>query len=162
MESLESLEFSARSISTRVTAEQYALFCGKPNFSFPAFQLSSQCPTTPRQTDDAVLHQPADAEGCSMNWLAKAKAHFSETAQAPTDKRGVSAVSSVGVTAIFENRISVEELIQAAMRACDHWGDSDEARQEMKRQCLEVPPHLREELREHFEHNYPGRGRDND
>lgn len=56
----------------------------------------------------------------------------------------------------------MRRLLAAAMCACDHWGDSDEARQEMKRQCLEVPSHLREELREHFEHNYPGRGRDND
>ena len=84
-----------------------------------------------------------------MNWLAKAKAHFSEMAPTPTDKtdergvsavssvptgriyefpQGVSAVSSVGVTAIFENCISVEELIEAAMRACDHHNDSAAAR----------------------------------
>ena len=98
-----------------------------------------------------------------MNWLAKAKAHFSEMAPAPTDKtdeRGVSAVSSVGVTAIFENCISVEELIEAAMRACDHYGDGPAARQEMVQQCLEVPAHLRAELHQHFIRTYGGREHD--
>ena len=112
-----------------------------------------------------------------MNWLAKAKAHFSEMAPTPTDKtdergvsavssvptgriyefpQGVSAVSSVGVTALFENCISVEELIQAAMRACDHHGDGEAARQEMVQQCLEVPAHLRAELHQHFIRTYGG------
>ena len=111
-----------------------------------------------------------------MNWLAKAKAHFSEMAPTPTDKtdergvsavssvptgriyefpQGVSAVSSVGVTAIFENCISVEELIEAAMRACDHHGDGEAARQEMVQQCTEVPLELRQSLREHFQRAYP-------
>ena len=111
-----------------------------------------------------------------MNWLAKAKAHFSEMAPTRTDKtdergvsavssvptgriyefpQGVSAVSSVGVTAIFENCISVEELIEAAMRACDHYGDSAAARQQMVKDCLDTPPELRQELREHFINTYP-------
>lgn len=112
-----------------------------------------------------------------MNWLAKAKAHFSEMAPTPTDKtdergvsavssvptgriyefpQGVSAVSSVGVTAIFENCISVEELIVAALAACDHHGDGEAARQEMVQQCLEVPAHLRAELHQHFIRTYGG------
>lgn len=111
-----------------------------------------------------------------MSWLALAKAHFSEKGQNPTDKtdemgvlsvssvpsgriyefqRGVSSVSSVGVTGIFENCISAEELIEAAMRACDHWGDSPQARDDMRRQCKEIPVHLRGELMEHFRTSYP-------
>ena len=114
-----------------------------------------------------------------MNWLAKAKAHFSEMAPTPTDKtdergvsavssvptgriyefpQGVSAVSSVGVTAIFENCISVEELIAAAMRACDHHGDSPAARQQMVKDCLDTPPELRQELRAHFIRAYRATG----
>ena len=111
-----------------------------------------------------------------MSWLAKAKARFLQKRQNPTDKtdergvlsvlsvppprvceisKGVSAVSSVGVTAIFENCISVEELIEAAMRACDHHGDSPAAQQEMVQQCMEVPPEQRQELWEHFRRAYP-------
>ncbi len=62
------------------------------------------------------------------------------------------------LTAIFENCLSVEELIEAAMRACDHYGDGPAARQEMVQQCLEVPAHLRAELHQHFIRTYGGRG----
>ena len=116
-----------------------------------------------------------------MNWLARAKAHFSEVAPTPTDKtdergvlsvssvppgrvyefsRGVSSVSSVGVTGIFENCISVEELIVAALAACDHHGDGEAARQEMVQQCMEVPPEHREELHRHFTRTYGGHAHD--
>lgn len=47
------------------------------------------------------------------------------------------------------------ELLAAAMRACDYWQDSPEAREQMRRECLAVPPELREELRQHFEREYP-------
>ncbi|MEZ5608093.1 MAG: hypothetical protein R3E52_13470 [Burkholderiaceae bacterium] len=111
-----------------------------------------------------------------MNWLAKAKAHFSEMAQASTDKtdekgvlsvssvptgrvyedsNGVSSVSSVGVTGIFENCISVEELIAAALRACDHHGDNAAAQQQMVKDCLNTRPELRQELLDYFSTNYP-------
>lgn len=45
-------------------------------------------------------------------------------------------------------------LMAAAMRACDHWGDSEKARQEMRQQCLEIPPHLREDLLNYFNSQY--------
>jgi len=60
------------------------------------------------------------------------------------------------VTGIFENCIPVEELIAAAMLACDHHGDGEAARQEMVQQCMEVPPEHREELRLHFTRTYGG------
>lgn len=112
-----------------------------------------------------------------MNWLARAKAYFSETAQTPTDKtdergvlavssvpigriyefpKGVSSALSVGVVGIFENCISVEELIAAAMRACDHHGDGPAARQQMVEDCISTTPELRQELREHFINHYQG------
>lgn len=68
---------------------------------------------------------------------------------------GVSSVSSVGVVALFENCIPADELIEAAMRACDHWNDSAAAREQMRRECLDTPIHLRAELRDHFIKAYP-------
>lgn len=106
-----------------------------------------------------------------IDWHARAQAVISQTAYLPTAKtdrtdvsavssgrsrpvcrktHGVSAVSSVGVVALFENCISADVLIDAAMRACDHWNDSPRAREEMRQQCLEVPAHHRAELRDHF------------
>ena len=42
-------------------------------------------------------------------------------------------------------------LIQAAMRRCDQFNDGDEARQEMRQQCLELPPQLQLDLLQHFQ-----------
>ena len=49
-------------------------------------------------------------------------------------------------------------LLAAAMRACDHWGDSPAARQAMRDQLAEAPRHLHAELLQHFERNYPQGG----
>lgn len=113
-----------------------------------------------------------------IDWTARAKAYFSETGHPPTDKtdksplssvlsvptpalsektKGVSSVSSVGVAALFENRILAAELIQAAMRACDHHSDSEAAREQMRRECLETPPHLRQDLLDHLRSTYGNR-----
>lgn len=50
---------------------------------------------------------------------------------------------------------SLRDLFDAAKRACARWNDTPEAREEMARQCREVPPHQRAELIQHFEENYP-------
>lgn len=49
-------------------------------------------------------------------------------------------------------------VIEAAMTACDHYGDGPEARAEMRRDVLETSPHLRADLLAHFRQIY-GRGR---
>ena len=46
-------------------------------------------------------------------------------------------------------------LIESAMRACDHFGDGDAARNDMRRQCLNTPIHVRADLLDHFNHTYP-------
>jgi len=111
-----------------------------------------------------------------MSWMQMAQARFSQKAQGRTDKTdkrgvlavssvpsgrilqismGVSSVSSVGIAGIFENCIPVEELLQAAMRACDHWGDSPQAREQMRREILEAKPEHRAELLRMFNADYP-------
>ena len=46
-------------------------------------------------------------------------------------------------------------LISAAMRACDFWGDSEEARQAMRQDVLHYPPTMRGELLDYFNSHYP-------
>lgn len=41
-------------------------------------------------------------------------------------------------------------LLAAAMRRCDQFNDSEQARQQMREQVLEIPPHLRQDLLDHF------------
>lgn len=47
------------------------------------------------------------------------------------------------------------ELVEAAMRSCDHFGDGLAAREAMRADCLATPDDLRSELIEHFRHTYP-------
>lgn len=49
------------------------------------------------------------------------------------------------------------ELMTAAMRACDHWGDSPLAREQMRREILETRPEHRQELLRMFRADYPGK-----
>lgn len=59
------------------------------------------------------------------------------------------------IALILESSRITHELLQAAMRACDHYGDSDKARQDMREQILATPPHLRADLLDHFQRSYP-------
>ena len=43
------------------------------------------------------------------------------------------------------SRITVQ-LLESAMRRCDRFNDSEKARQDMREQVLETPPHLRQDL----------------
>ena len=42
------------------------------------------------------------------------------------------------------------ELIAAAMKRCDEFNDSEAAREQMRRDCLELSPELQADLLEHF------------
>ena len=50
---------------------------------------------------------------------------------------------------------SSEALIQAAMRACDFYGDDEAARDAMRQACADTPHELRADLVEHFALSYP-------
>ena len=53
---------------------------------------------------------------------------------------------------------TAQALIDAAMHACDVWNDTEKARDQMRRDCLETPPHLRSDLLDYFKSAYPNRG----
>lgn len=50
---------------------------------------------------------------------------------------------------------TTEVLVNAAMRACDHWGDSPAAREQMRQDIHDTPAHLRADLLEHLQAAYP-------
>lgn len=52
---------------------------------------------------------------------------------------------------------TAEQLIEAAMQACDHHGDTEEARAQMVRECIDTPPELQRDLLEHFQRAYRSR-----
>lgn len=51
------------------------------------------------------------------------------------------------------------DLIHAAMRACEHWGDGEEARALMEADCRAAPPHQRADLLAYFQRTYAERPR---
>ena len=105
------------------------------------------------------------------NWTARANAAISRIGPAGTVKTDksplssvlavrpgavyqfpghISSVSSVGVGAVCENTQLSRDLIDAAMKVCDQYGDDESARTDMCQQCRELPPHLQQDLLNHF------------
>lgn len=46
-------------------------------------------------------------------------------------------------------------LLEAASLACDHWGDDQAAREQMRQDIANTPLHLRPDLLEHLQAAYP-------
>lgn len=56
---------------------------------------------------------------------------------------------------LTDAQATTADLLKAAMRACDHHGDNDAAREQMRADCLGTPPHLQADLLDHFKKTYP-------
>lgn len=56
---------------------------------------------------------------------------------------------------LAEAHVTTAELLTAAARACDRWGDSPEARAQMRQDIEATPPQLRADLLEHLQATYP-------
>ena len=106
-----------------------------------------------------------------IDWMKRARHAFSETgatSTARTDKASISSVSSVGWPVFIENDRDIPsvfsvrpalthdpltleaDLLEVAMRVCHQRGDGDEARIEMRVDCLATPDLLRADLLDHF------------
>lgn len=59
------------------------------------------------------------------------------------------------VVLLRDAKTTTDALVNAAMRACDHWGDSPADRDLMRLECLATPTHLQTDLLNHFSKNYP-------
>jgi hypothetical protein len=109
-------------------------------------------------------------------WASRAAAHFSEKAQEPTPRTpethlmGVLGVGSGDIPANDDQVLGVlgvptksipdiqcasgRRLLAMAMRVCDIYGDSPEARSQMVEQISEIPRNQHEELMAHFQSAY--------
>ncbi len=59
--------------------------------------------------------------------------------------------AGLGVPTCSDSKAELEkELLEAARRVCDFWGDSQAARAEMFADIKAAPPHLHQDLLEHF------------
>lgn len=109
---------------------------------------------TPAQQQAATLRQPSKVRATGNATPAQPGPKTSATLPATGGHPSCAAVASE----LTAHRV-MKQLLEAAARACDHWGDDDHARAEMLTQCQETPLHLRAELLRHFEQQYPsGKG----
>ena len=94
------------------------------------------------EINDAALEEKlSQASNCFENeWRGKS---FAERAAVLAHKPDLIAYL------LESSRITVQ-LLESAMRRCDQFNDSEKARQDMRKQVLETPPHLRQDLLEHF------------
>lgn len=51
---------------------------------------------------------------------------------------------------LVESSLITARLLEAAMRRCDQFKDSDKAREEMRQDVLGTPPELRQDLLDYF------------
>jgi hypothetical protein len=51
---------------------------------------------------------------------------------------------------LVDARKTTTALVKAAMQVCARHNDSDVAREEMRQDCLKLPPHLQQDLLDHF------------
>ena len=54
-------------------------------------------------------------------------------------------------------RQTTADLVEAAMRSCDQYGDGAAAREQMARDCRTTPPHLKANLLDYFQRTYGGK-----
>ena len=78
-------------------------------------------------------------------------AHVPPTAPQPLAELATVATLAISQPTDVETfDLLAARLMAAAMRRCDQFNDSDKARQDMREQVLETPPHLRQDLLDHF------------
>lgn len=72
----------------------------------------------------------------------------------PAQRAAILGHKSELIACVLDSARITSELLDAAMRACDQWGDSEEARDQMRRDILQSPYPLRHDLLQHFKAHY--------
>lgn len=68
----------------------------------------------------------------------------------PAQRAAIVAHKRELIACLIETSRITNRLLAAAMRRCDQFNDSDKARQDMREQVLEIPPHDRQEWLDYF------------
>ena len=59
---------------------------------------------------------------------------------------------------IEQASVTTSTLLALAMQVCDSYGDGPEARAQMRKDCLDTPLHLQQDLIDHFQSQVKGEG----
>ena len=95
--------------------------------------------------------------GQSANALLTAKAANPAKAAKPPLPQKLATLAGLAISNPPANEPFpvLDELIEAAMLACDHWQDDYAARQQMIDDCHAIPPDKRQEWIDYFVQQYP-------
>ena len=72
-----------------------------------------------------------------------------------TQRKAIKSCKAELIERIRESARLTTELLQAAMRCCDHHRDDPEAREQMRQDVLATPAHQQADLLDHFQQTYP-------
>lgn len=104
---------------------------------------------------DAIL-SALWAEGLTVTLAANDALAVSPASILRDAHRALLRTNKVGIVDLLRvAHDNTQQLLAAAMRACDHHGDGPAAREEMRQSVLETPGHLRADLLEHLQQAYP-------
>ncbi len=115
-----------------------------------ALQEVSKAGLTLRLTDTGGINaRPAERLTPALRELLKAhKADLVVALRQPTPLK-----HKAMPVALVSDELD-RQLLEAAMRCCDYWNDSPEARAQMVADIRATPQHYRQELLEHFQEWY--------
>ncbi len=99
----------------------------------------------------ANLANPANDEGAALTEPLAAP----EISQIPPELATLAGIAISQQVSHESAALLTARLIAAAMRRCDQFNDGKEAREEMRAECLALPPHLQADLLEHFQGKRP-------
>ena len=95
------------------------------------------------------------AQGFSVSLVDNDRLAVSPASTLHDTQRELLRANKAEIVALLRDaKATTDALVKAAMRACDHWGDTTAARQEMRRECLATPLHLQADLLNHFKKTY--------
>lgn len=104
------------------------------------FECRTVTPVTADETSD-VTAKPA--------WIGACTPVTPVTAENPSTANDPEPPNSQQIS-LTAQRLA-KELIAAAMKRCDQFSDNDEARNQMRRDCMALPPHLQADLLQLFQ-----------
>ena len=167
-------QLQARSGVTPVTPQKTAGVTAKPNTGAGWTPVT---PVTPQNRYDgkAIMETPIPAanDPTLADWKTLDRAyltHHAQCHQCRSAGRGYGQRCGTGATlwrsyeaapTPFDKKpkpaplsADLVDLIQAAMLACDFWGDGVKDREAMRQHCLTVPVHQRRDLMAYFVEHY--------
>ena len=87
-------------------------------------------------------------------WLIRLGRWLTVGRKLASDPPELAGLATLAISQQDEVRLTAR-LLTAAARACDHHGDNEKAREQMRADVLSTPPELRAGLLNHFDRAYP-------